>query len=56
LENGFLIVFSGWLLMGGDEAARIAATALVHGVTVVTRNTADFVRTEVRGINPWEQH
>lgn len=32
----------------------IAATALVHGMTVVTRNVADFRRTGVRVLNPWE--
>lgn len=32
----------------------IAATALVHGMTVVTRNVADFVPTGVTIINPWE--
>jgi toxin FitB len=32
----------------------IAATALVHGMTIVTRNDADFARTGVRVINPWE--
>lgn len=32
----------------------IAATALVHGMTVVTRNVADFVPTGVRLLNPWE--
>jgi len=31
----------------------IAATALVHGMTVVTRNTADFLPTGVRLRNPW---
>ena len=31
----------------------IAATALVHGMTVVTRNVADFARTEVALLNPW---
>jgi hypothetical protein len=31
----------------------IAATALVHGMTVVTRNTADFVSTGVTLLNPW---
>lgn len=34
--------------------AFIAATALVHGMTVVTRNTSDFVATGVRLLNPWE--
>ncbi|EDX6844815.1 type II toxin-antitoxin system VapC family toxin [Salmonella enterica] len=31
----------------------IAATALVHGMTVVTRNVADFDPTGVAIINPW---
>jgi toxin FitB len=31
----------------------IAATALVHGMTVVTRNVADFVATGVPVFNPW---
>ena len=33
--------------------AFIAATAVAHGMTVVTRNTADFVRTGVPLLNPW---
>ena len=32
----------------------MAATALVHGWTFVTRNTADVIRTGVRLINPFE--
>jgi toxin FitB len=32
----------------------IAATALVHSLTVVTRNVADFESTGVRWLNPWE--
>lgn len=31
----------------------IPATALVHGMTVVTRNTADFALTGVAVLNPW---
>nr|MDP2192861.1 type II toxin-antitoxin system VapC family toxin [Rhodoferax sp.] len=31
----------------------IAATALVHGMTVVTRNVADFESTGVLVLNPW---
>ncbi len=31
----------------------IAATALVHGMTVVTRNMADFEQTGVALLNPW---
>jgi hypothetical protein len=32
----------------------IAATALVHGMTVVTRNVADFQPTGVPTLNPWD--
>lgn len=32
----------------------IAATALVHDMTVVTRNVADFASTGVRLLNPWD--
>jgi predicted nucleic acid-binding protein len=38
----------------GERDALIAATALVHGMTVVTRNVADFKPTGVTLINPWE--
>ncbi|WP_215883637.1 type II toxin-antitoxin system VapC family toxin [Acidithiobacillus sulfurivorans] len=38
----------------GERDALIAATALVHGMTVVTRNVADFKSTGVPLINPWE--
>jgi len=31
----------------------IAATALIHGMTVVTRNVADFEPTGVPLLNPW---
>lgn len=33
--------------------ALIAATALVHGLRVVTRNVGDFTRTGVRVLDPW---
>ncbi len=33
----------------------IAATALVHGMTVVTRNVADFVPAGVSVLNPWDR-
>jgi toxin FitB len=36
-----------------DRDALIAATALVHGMTVVTRNVADFEETGVAVVNPW---
>ncbi|MCK9513275.1 MAG: type II toxin-antitoxin system VapC family toxin [Pigmentiphaga sp.] len=38
----------------GERDALIAATALVHGMAVVTRNVADFRPTGVTIINPWE--
>lgn len=37
-----------------ERDALIAATALVHGMTVVTRNVADFKPMGVTLINPWE--
>ncbi|MCG3463677.1 type II toxin-antitoxin system VapC family toxin [Xenorhabdus bovienii] len=37
-----------------ERDALIAATALVHGMTVVTRNVADFQSTGVTILNPWE--
>lgn len=37
-----------------ERDAFIAATALVHGMTVVTRNVADFAPTHVATLNPWE--
>ena len=37
-----------------DRDALIAATALVHGLTVATRNVADFERAGVAVLNPWE--
>ena len=38
----------------GERDALIAATALVHGMTVVTRNIADFKPTGVSLLNPWD--
>ncbi|HEY4115660.1 MAG TPA: type II toxin-antitoxin system VapC family toxin [Rhizomicrobium sp.] len=37
-----------------ERDALIAATALVHGLTVVTRNVDDFSSTGVRLLNPWD--
>jgi hypothetical protein len=37
-----------------DRDAIIAATAMIHGMTVVTRNSGDFVHTGVELLNPWE--
>lgn len=39
-----------------ERDALIAATALVHGMTVITRNTKDFKHTGVDLINPWQAH
>jgi predicted nucleic acid-binding protein len=36
-----------------DRDALIAATALVHGLTVATRNVADFEGMGVGVLNPW---
>ncbi|MCB8875288.1 type II toxin-antitoxin system VapC family toxin [Acidisoma silvae] len=36
-----------------ERDSYIAATALVHGMTVVTRNTADYAPTGVALLNPW---
>jgi predicted nucleic acid-binding protein len=37
-----------------ERDAFIAATALAHGMTVVTRNLADLVSTGVPLLNPWD--
>jgi predicted nucleic acid-binding protein len=37
-----------------ERDALIAATALVHGMTIVTRNVADFEPTGVPVLNPWD--
>jgi toxin FitB len=37
-----------------ERDALIAATALIHGMTVVTRNVDDFKLTGVEVLNPWE--
>jgi toxin FitB len=39
---------------GVERDTLIAATALVHGMTVVTRNVADFAVSGVALLNPWE--
>lgn len=36
-----------------ERDAFIAATALVHGMTVVTRNVDDFTSTGAATLNPW---
>ena len=37
-----------------ERDAMIAATALEHGFSVVTRNVSDFVGTGVALVNPWQ--
>jgi len=37
-----------------ERDAIIAATGITHGMTVVTRNTSDFIDTGVGLLNPWE--
>lgn len=52
--------FRRWgILMQGlsrdlSEDAMIAATAQLHGLTVVTRNVRDFERLSVKTLNPFE--
>lgn len=41
------------LRMRGDVDGLIAATAIVHGCAVVTRNVADFADLELDVIDPW---
>jgi toxin FitB len=38
---------------GAERDTMIAGTALVYGMTVVTRNVADFAASGVRVLNPW---
>ena len=37
-----------------ERDAIIAATALTHGLALVTRNTKDFESIDIKLINPWE--
>lgn len=39
-----------------ERDALIAATAMVHGMTVVTRNVGDFESAGVSLLNPWSAH
>lgn len=36
-----------------ERVSWIAATALTHGLTIVTRNVGDFARSGAKLINPW---
>jgi toxin FitB len=40
---------------GSYRDSLIAATALVHGMTVVTRDVSHFASSGVATLNPWEQ-
>ena len=52
-----------WLVWQGQKTnytfaqpdALLAAIALEHNLGVVTRNTADFQRADIRLLNPWVQ-
>ena len=39
-----------------ERDALLAATALVHGLTVVTRNSRDFAGAGVALLDPWDEH
>lgn len=61
VSEAVLVVWVGLLRDGRRRGmtfaapdALIAATALVHGLTVVTRNFGDFARTGASLFNPWE--
>ena len=42
----------GWALPALDGL--LAATALQHNLTIVSRNISDFTNTRVPTLNPWE--
>jgi predicted nucleic acid-binding protein len=52
----------GWLTAEAERKGRplaavdglLAATALEHNLTIVSRNTSDFAHTHVPILNPWE--
>jgi predicted nucleic acid-binding protein len=50
---GQLVAIAGRPLPAIDSL--LAATALVHGVTMVTRNTKDFEGLGVEVVNPWRE-
>jgi len=39
----------------GVMDAFVAATAMVHGLTLVTRNVSDFQVTGIPMVNPWSE-
>lgn len=54
LMIGAQIGGGGYGSPGHGSTSLIAATALVHGMTVATRNVDDFAVTGVPIINPWK--
>jgi predicted nucleic acid-binding protein len=61
--DGFLLLIPLWYYVvansmcqppRSDRDALIAVTALVHNMTIVTRNVADFKPMGVQILNPWE--
>jgi toxin FitB len=44
----------GALRTRGEADSLIAATAAIHQLTLVTRNTADFADTDISLVNPWK--
>lgn len=54
LEMGIGLIERHDLAQAAFRDALIAATAIVHNMTVVTRNVADFKLTGVQLLNPWE--
>jgi predicted nucleic acid-binding protein len=47
----------GWFFVPDQRPIRdslIAATALVHGLSIVTRNVADFAPMGAEVIDPWQ--
>lgn len=54
-----LLTATAWGTLSGDKSRTpidtlLGATAYVHGMTIVTRNTKDFRELPVVLLNPWE--
>lgn len=52
-EQGAASPGCGYAVRGTASLLMIAATALVHGLTLATRNVADFQNMGVSNVNPW---
>jgi len=52
LETDLPEYFAGRIL---DIDSLLAATAMVHGLTLVTGNLADFSLPALRILNPWDE-